>query len=136
MVESQSHSQEKPASASLTTGEFIGRQREMAELKAALEDAFSGQGRLMMLVGEPGIGKTRTAQEFAAYATLRGAQALWGRCHPTQGAPPYWPWVQVIRSHTRWWGEEQLHSRMGVGAADIAGVVPEVRARLPDLKSP
>ena len=40
---------------------FVGRQREMAELTAALEDALAGQGRLVMLVGEPGIGKTRTA---------------------------------------------------------------------------
>ncbi|MFQ6028663.1 MAG: AAA family ATPase, partial [Dehalococcoidia bacterium] len=41
---------------------FVGRQREMGELKAVLGEAISGQGRLVMLVGEPGIGKTRTAQ--------------------------------------------------------------------------
>ena len=42
---------------------------------------MSGVGRLIMLVAEPGIGKTRTAQELATYARLRGAQILWGRCH-------------------------------------------------------
>ena len=47
---------------------FVGREREMIELKASLEDAISGRGRLVMLVGEPGIGKTRTAQELAALA--------------------------------------------------------------------
>ena len=47
---------------------FVGRDTEMAELKASLEDALSGRGRLVMLVGEPGIGKTRTAQELAALA--------------------------------------------------------------------
>ncbi len=46
---------------SLAGGVFVGRQREMGDLKAALEDALSGRGRLVMLVGEPGIGKTRTA---------------------------------------------------------------------------
>ena len=70
----------------------VGRQREMAELRAAMDDARSGHGRLVMLVGEPGIGKTRTAQDLAALAEARGAQVLWGRCYEEQGAPPYWPW--------------------------------------------
>jgi hypothetical protein len=56
---------------SLAGGVFVGRQREMGELKAALEDTLSGRGRLLTLVGEPGIGKTRTAQELATYAGLR-----------------------------------------------------------------
>ena len=76
-----------------TGGVFVGRLQEMGELKAALEDALSGRGRLVMLVGEPGIGKTRTAQELATYAGMRGAQVLWGRCYEEQGMPPYWPWV-------------------------------------------
>ena len=50
----------------------------MAALEAALHDALSGQGRLVMLAGEPGIGKTRTAQELAAYAKEHGVQVLWG----------------------------------------------------------
>ncbi len=101
----------------------MGRQREMGELREALEDALSGRGRLVMLVGEPGIGKTRTAQEFAAHATLRGARVLWGRCHSTQGAPPYWAWVQIIRSYIQECSAEQLRSKMGAGAADIAEVL-------------
>ena len=79
----------------------MGRQREMGELKARLEDALSGRGRLVMLVGEPGIGKTRTAQEWVTSAGLRGAQVLWGRSYEEQGVPPYWPWVQAIRSYVR-----------------------------------
>ena len=55
---------------------FIGRQRELAELKAALDRALSGQGQLVMLAGEPGIGKTRTIQELASYAENRGATVL------------------------------------------------------------
>ncbi len=74
-------------------GTFVGRQRELADLKAALDDAIAGQGRLAMLVAEPGIGKTRTAQELASYAETRGTQVLWGRCYEEEGAPPCWPWV-------------------------------------------
>jgi len=55
---------------------FVGRQREMAELKEAFNNALSGQGRIVMLAGEAGIGKTRTAQELASYAEWRGAKVL------------------------------------------------------------
>ncbi len=70
-------------------GIFVGRQRELAELSSALDDALAGQGRLVMLVGEPGIGKTRTAQELASYAEDHGAQVFWGRCYEETGVPPY-----------------------------------------------
>jgi len=66
---------------SLAGGVFVGRHAEMGDLKAALEDTLSGRGRLATLVGEPGIGKSRTAQELTTYAGLRGAQVLWGRSH-------------------------------------------------------
>ncbi|MEE8466379.1 MAG: AAA family ATPase, partial [Dehalococcoidia bacterium] len=121
---------------SLAGGVFVGRQREMGELKAALEDALSGRGRLLTLVGEPGIGKTRTALELATYAGLRQAQVLWGRCYEGEGAPPYWPWVQAIRSYVRDVDPEQLRSEMGAGAADIAEVVSDVREQLPGLDAP
>ena len=119
---------------SLAGGVFVGRQQEMGELKACLEDALSGRGRMVTLVGEPGIGKTRTAQELATYAGLRGAQVLWGRCYEEQGVPPYWPWVQAIRSYVRERDPEQLRSEMGAGAADIAEVVSDVKDRLPHLQ--
>ncbi|MEE8158073.1 MAG: protein kinase, partial [Dehalococcoidia bacterium] len=121
---------------SLAGGVFVGRQREMGELKACLEDALSGRGRLVTLVGEPGIGKTRTAQELATYAGLRSAQVLWGRCYEAQGAPPYWPWVQAIRSYVLEREPKELHSEMGAGAADIAEIVSDVRERLPGLQPP
>ena len=55
---------------------FVGRKREMADLTAALDDCLSGHGRMVMLAGEPGIGKTRTIQELASYAENRGATVL------------------------------------------------------------
>ncbi len=55
---------------------FIGRHREITDLKAALGDALSGHGRLVMLAGQPGIGKTRTAQELATMADQRGAETF------------------------------------------------------------
>jgi len=120
----------------LATGIFVGREKEMDELRAGLEDALSGRGRLMMLVGEPGIGKTRTSEEFAPYARLRNVQVLWGRCYEGEGAPAYWPWVQIIRSYVHEKDPKELASEMGPGAADIAQVVSEVKERLPGLPAP
>ena len=74
---------------SLAGDVFVGRQREMGDLKAAQEDALSGRGRTVTLVGEPGIGKAITAQELATYAGLREGQLLCGRCYEEQGVPHY-----------------------------------------------
>lgn len=118
---------------SVSSGVFVGRQKEMDDLKAALEESLSGRGRMVTLVGEPGIGKTRTSQELATYASLRNAQVLWGRCYEEQGVPPYWPWVQAIRSYVREKDPQELSAEMGAGASEIAEIVSDVRERLPGL---
>jgi predicted ATPase len=115
---------------------FIGRQPEMAVLTAALDDALSGRGQMVMLAGEPGIGKTRLAQELAALAESLGAQVMWGWCYKHAGAPPYWPFVQPIRAYIESTNPGQLSSQMGSGGAAIAEIVPELRAKLPDLGQP
>jgi len=120
----------------LAAGVFVGREREVEELRRGLDDALSGRGRLLLLVGEPGIGKTRTASELCTYARLRGAQALIGRCYEGEGAPAYWPWVQAIRSYVEGCDAVELQSEMGPGAADIAQVVSAVHVKLPGLTAP
>jgi len=120
----------------LAAGVFVGREREVEELRRGLDDALSGRGRLLLLVGEPGIGKTRTASELCTYARLRGAQVLIGRCYEGEGAPAYWPWVQAIRSYVAECDSGALQSEMGPGAADIAQMVSEVHVKLPGLAAP
>src|SRR5262245_9117811 len=80
---------------------FVGRQAELGRLVHALDRAIAHDGRLVFLVGEPGIGKTRIARELAFRAAALGVAVRWGRCQETEGAPPYWPWVQVLRAHDR-----------------------------------
>ena len=115
---------------------FVGRQQELAELSAALDDAMSGQGRLAMLAGEPGIGKTRTSQELAMMAEGGGTQVHWGRCYEELGTPPYWAWVQTMRSYIEQASTEQLAADMGPGASYIAEIVPEIRGKLQELTTP
>ena len=129
----------EPASQSssyASSGVFVGRQRELAELRSALEESLAGRGQMIMLVGEPSIGKTRTAQELTSYAETQGARVLWGRCYEEEGAPPYWPWIQSIGSFINEQDPDQLSSAMGPGAAHIAELIPSLREKLPDLTDP
>jgi hypothetical protein len=77
---------------------FVGRVQELADLASALEEAVSGRGSLVLVTGEPGIGKTRLMSELARVGSERGVQVVTGRCWEEGGAPPYWPWLQVIRA--------------------------------------
>ncbi|MEE8465077.1 MAG: AAA family ATPase, partial [Dehalococcoidia bacterium] len=113
---------------------FVGRELVLVELKAAMDAAIGGRGRVVMLAGEPGIGKTRTAQELASHAESMGAQVLWGLCSEQQGAPPYWPWVQPLRSYIQQSDSESLGAQMGPGGSDIGEIIPEVRDKLPGLE--
>ena len=105
---------------------FVGRIQELADLVSALEDAASGRGSLVLLTGEPGIGKTRLMSEVAQVAGQRGVPVVTGRCWEEGGAPPYWPWMQVLRSlggdleRLAAFGDSRAGRR---GAA--SGVVPE-----------
>ena len=118
---------------------FVGRREEMAHLEAALADACAGRGRLVLLGGDAGIGKTRTADELAIRAREQNVAVLTGRCYEGEGAPAYWPWVQVIRAYAAGRDAAGLRAEMGAGAADIARIVPEVggqlagHPRLPEL---
>src|SRR4029453_17960968 len=80
---------------------FGGREQAMAELRGGLEDAVAGRGRIVFLVGEPGIGKTRTAEELGTIARQRGARVHAGRCYEDDGSPAFWPWVQILRGCIR-----------------------------------
>ncbi|HSX83170.1 MAG TPA: AAA family ATPase, partial [Candidatus Saccharimonadia bacterium] len=114
---------------------WVGRAREMAVLEAALAASCGGQGQLVFLEGEPGIGKTRMLQELTASAGNHGVLVLWGRCYEGEGAPPFWPWIQILRSYLTSSTPETLQAEIGAGAAALAQVIPEIRQRLADLPS-
>lgn len=109
---------------------FIGRRRELDALQAALTRAVSGQPGVVLLTGEPGIGKTRTAQEMVEHARQRDVLALWGRCPEEPGAPPYWPWLQLIRRYVAVQDEAVLDETLGAAAAYVAALDPEQLGRL------
>ena len=118
------------------TGVFVGRNAEVLALRAALDGVLAGHGSLVLLVGEPGIGKTRLAEELSALARRAGAEVLWGRSWEGAGAPALWPWVQILRSAISNREPDRLRSELGSAGGTIAHVVPELLERLPDLVVP
>ena len=112
----------------MARNDFIGRARETAVLTDAVQDALSGRGRLVMLLGEPGIGKTRLAEEAATRAAASGARVLWGRCWEGGGAPAFWPWIQVIRGTlAAASGSGAMLAEASPGLTQIAQMLPELR---------
>jgi DNA-binding SARP family transcriptional activator len=117
-------------------GMFVGREPELAQLEAGLADALGGRGRMFLLAGPPGIGKSRLADEVASRAKERGAHVLWARCWEAGGAPAYWPWVQLIRSYRRTADRDRFEPGLSELVAELAGAPPtasdEERFRLFD----
>jgi tetratricopeptide (TPR) repeat protein len=112
---------------------FVGRERELAELRAGLDDVSAGHGRLLLLSGEPGIGKTRLAEEISSDASARGMRVVWGRCWEGGGAPAYWPFIQILRACVEGLDAEHLKNLLGSDANEIARLIPEIRLSLPSL---
>ena len=117
-------------------GVFVGREREMTELAGALDEALAGRGRTVLLAGEPGIGKSRLADEVMGRGRQQGARVIVGRCWEAGGAPAYWPWVQSLRAYVQEADPDVLRAQLGAGAADLAQLVPELREMFPDLPEP
>ncbi|MGH8973907.1 MAG: ATP-binding protein, partial [Acidimicrobiia bacterium] len=125
------------AAQGLTGGTpLVGREAEMARLTDRLRRAASGQGGLVLMAGEPGIGKTRLAEEVAARAEREGAFVLWGRCFEGEWAPPYAPFAEALAPHVAVASPDELRADVGTGAAPLAQLVPRIRDVLPDLGEP
>ena len=97
----------------------------MRSLLGMVDEAGRGRARFCLLVGPAGIGKTRTAEAVADVARGRGFRVLWGACHEREGAPPFWPWVRVLRGLMEEVSPRELDVLTGVGG--------EIIALLPDL---
>jgi len=109
--------------------QLVDRVEEMSILREAVDRAVRGEGGLIFLCGEAGIGKTRLTRELGAYAHLRGVQVLYGRGFGLlglNGVPPYVLWSEVVRDYLETCSQEQLHRVIGSYPAEIAKLVPEL----------
>jgi predicted ATPase len=110
---------------------FVGRDSELKQLQSAFDGAISGQGALMMGIGEPGIGKTALCEQMSTYVTLRGGRTLVGHCYEEGSLSlPYLAFVEALRSYVLSREDKDLREELGTGAADVARIVSEIRERL------
>jgi len=123
----------EPASTAGSRGDFVGREGELAALVRGIDGALAHRPALFLLAGEPGIGKSRLADELATRAEARGVRVLWGRCWEAGGAPAYWPWAQALRAYIRDADAEQVRRELGTGAPDVAQMLPELHELFPGL---
>lgn len=107
-------------------GALVGYESELTALEAALEQTLTGKGGVCLLAGEPGVGKTRLADELGAVAEARGAEVFWGRCATAGGAPAYWPWIQILRSVSSARDAAAVRTQLGPWASTLAQLVPEL----------
>jgi tetratricopeptide (TPR) repeat protein len=122
----------RDSEAVVVTGELplLGRARELADLRGALQESAAGRGGLALLSGEPGIGKTRLAGALADLASVEGHRVAWARGWDGGGAPAFWPWVQVVRTVAADREDDELRAELGAGARWVAQLAPELRERL------
>jgi class 3 adenylate cyclase/tetratricopeptide (TPR) repeat protein len=130
------HEKATVAPALLERTPFVGREAERAELRRCLDQTVRGQGGLVMIGGEPGVGKTRLAEELAAEARQRGLLALTGHCYEMEEAPPYIPFVEILEATARVVPPAALREALGDSAPEVAKLMPELRRLFPDIAAP
>jgi DNA-binding SARP family transcriptional activator len=112
--------------AQASADDLVGREDQLAALDEILADARGGRGRVTLVAGEPGIGKTKLAEEAARRAATAGMQVAWGRCHEGDGAPAFWPWTQVVRQLADDLSPGQLAAMLGPSAGGLGPLLPEL----------
>jgi MoxR-like ATPase len=100
------------AGSSAGEGPLVGRARELQQLLDAFDEARAGRGGVHLILGDPGVGKTRLASALAEHAADEGASVIWTRGWG-RAAPAYWPWVEVVRTLCAGLDGEELRAQLG-----------------------
>jgi len=129
------YEQDDPA-AMLQRTPFVGRDEQMSRLLARLEEVCNGHGSIVILTGEPGIGKTRLLEEFADLALQRGARVLRGACYDGEWQPPYGPFAEAIAEYARTAETADLKAVLGNSAPTLARIAPSLHQHLSGIGEP
>jgi DNA-binding CsgD family transcriptional regulator len=115
---------------------MVGRDVELDRLLGRLTKAAAARGGVVLIAGEPGIGKTRLLAELSERAIQNGALAFSGRCYEGEWAPPYAPFAEAVKTHVVMADPDQLEVDLGPGAGPLAQLVPSIREVVRDVDQP
>ncbi len=117
----------------LLPGVLVGRERELEQLRQQWAEVQNGRARIALLSGEPGIGKTRLAQEFTAHVLREGGVVLRGGCYEYEATTPYLPFVEALRAYVRAQPADSLRRLLGPTAPELARLAPQIDAKIGPL---
>ena len=116
---------------------FVGRESELRTIRAAIDRALTGHGSVVMLAGDPGVGKSRLAMEMAEYASRIGFRYLVGHCYERDEPFPFLPFAEIIEGNLAEAASlDDFRRRMGENAAELAQIAPSLRRVFPDIPQP
>jgi class 3 adenylate cyclase/tetratricopeptide (TPR) repeat protein len=124
----------RPSAVRAPLTAFVEREAERARLRQLVDDTLVGRGRLALVAGEAGVGKSRLVAEIADEAQARGMRVLTGHCAEMSGTPPYLPYVEIIEeaiSSPR--SSVALREALGDVAPEIARIAPALRRAFPGI---
>jgi len=110
---------------------LVGREEELSRLEDALLAACRGEGSVVVLAGDAGIGKTRLCAELATRAERIGATVMEGSCSEAELALPYLPFLEAIGNHLSTDGAAKLREGLGVHIRELAKVFPQLAEDVP-----
>jgi len=115
---------------------MVGRGGELASLTRGLDDAVARSGRLFLICGEPGIGKTRLANEVASAAEAKGMALMVGNCSEHDEAVAYLPFVEILENFVeRFERPDRLRAALGGEGPELALLLPKLKSIIPELPS-
>ncbi|HVN89060.1 MAG TPA: AAA family ATPase [Candidatus Binataceae bacterium] len=115
---------------------FVGRKHERALMRQWLERARNREGRIVVVSGPPGIGKTRLSREVGEEARRLGFIPLAGNCYDREDSVPFEPFVELLEAAIRSQSPEIIRTSLGNEAVELSRLLPQLRRILPDLQSP
>lgn len=128
--------EETPTRVRFERTPFVARKEERTELRAFLDRLEKGLGSLVLIGGEPGVGKTRIAEEIAREGRDRGIRTLVGRCYEMDSPPPYLPFVELLEGASKEVDPRTFRAALGDAAGEVAKVMPQLRHMFDDLPPP
>jgi class 3 adenylate cyclase/tetratricopeptide (TPR) repeat protein len=127
---------ESPHLVFLDKTPFVGRESELTQLERTLDQAARGRGGVVLVGGEPGVGKTRLAEEIALRAQQRGMLTFIGHCYEMEGALPYSPFVEILEATAETISADMFREIMGDSAPELARFAPQIKKMFPDIPPP